>query len=125
MAHGHHHIEVTSTQPYVFTSRNKIIAVVMIIIGLIAVIAQFATHNHQTWGNLLMNNFYFMAMALGGTFFLALQYVAEVGWSVVIKRILEAISQYLWIAGVLMIAIVGFGGDHLYHWMHEDIFKET
>jgi hypothetical protein len=124
MAHGHHHIEVTSTQPYRFTSRNRIIAGSMIIIGLIAVIAQFATHHHQVWGNLLMNNFYFMAIALGGTFFLAVQYVAEVGWSVVIKRILEAMGQYLWISGAIMILIVMFGGHHLYHWMHTDILEE-
>ena len=121
MGHGHHHIEVTSTKPYEFTSKNKIIAIAMMVIGLVAVIAQFATHHHQTWGNLLMNNFYFMAMALGGTFFLALQYVAEVGWSVVIKRILEAMSQYLLFAGAIMIAIIAAGGHDLYHWMHHDV----
>jgi hypothetical protein len=124
MGHGHHQIEVTSTQPYEFKSRNKIIAIVMIIIGLVSVVAQFATHHHQTWGNLLMNNFYFMVIALGATFFLALQYVAEVGWSAVIKRVLEAISQYLAFAGVIMILIIALGGHHLYHWMHSDILIE-
>jgi hypothetical protein len=121
MGHGHHHIEATSTQPYEFRSRNKMIAVAMIIIGLIAVIAQFASGYHQTWGNLLMNNFYFMAISLGGIFFLAVQYVAEVGWSVVIKRILEAMGQYMVVAGVIMIAIIALGGHHLYHWMHSEV----
>jgi hypothetical protein len=123
MGHGHHHIEVTSTQPYEFKSRNKMIAIAMIVIGLIAVIAQFAGHHEQRWGNLLMNNFYFMAIALGGMFFLAVQYVAEVGWSVVIKRILEAMSQYLAVAGVIMILIIAIGGHELYHWMHHDIVE--
>lgn len=118
----HHHIEVTSTQPYEFKSRNKMIAGLMIIIGLVSVIAQFATHHHQTWSNLLMNNFFFMIIALGATFFLAVQYVAEVGWSAVIKRIPEAMGQYLWIAGVFMVLILIFGGHHLYHWMHEDLY---
>ncbi|MEP7263220.1 MAG: quinol:cytochrome C oxidoreductase [Bacteroidota bacterium] len=121
MGHGNHQIEVTSTQPYDFKSRNKIIAIVMIVIGLVAVVAQFATGYHQTWGNLLMNNFYFMVIALAGTFFLALQYVAEVGWSVVVKRMLEAMSQYLIVAGVIMVLIVFFGGHHLYHWMHAEV----
>ena len=73
----------------------------MIIIGLVAVIAQFATHHEQAWANMLWNNFIFMGLALGATFFLAVQYVAEVGWSAVIKRPLEAMGQGLPIAGVL------------------------
>ncbi|MBL0096135.1 MAG: hypothetical protein IPP46_06210 [Bacteroidetes bacterium] len=52
---GHHgHIEVTSTQPYDFTSRNKMIAILMMVIGVVAIIAQFATHHEQTWANLLV-----------------------------------------------------------------------
>ena len=119
---GHHgHIEVTSTKPYEFTSRNRMVAGVMIIIGLIAIIAQFVTHHDQTWANLLWNNFIFMGLALGATFFLAVQYVAEVGWSAVIKRPLEAMGQSLPIAGIFMIVIIAFGGHHLYHWMAEGI----
>ncbi len=119
---GHHgHIEVTSTKPYEFTSRNRMIAGIMIIIGLVAVIAQFATHHEQAWANMLWNNFIFMGLALGATFFLAVQYVAEVGWSAVIKRPLEAMGQSLPIAGVFMIVILAFGGHNLYHWMAEGI----
>lgn len=66
----HHHIEVTSTQPYVFPQRNKIIAIAMMVIGVVAIAAQFITGHPQKWGNLLMSNFIFMAMALGATFFL-------------------------------------------------------
>ena len=119
---GHHgHIEVTSTQPYNFTSRNKMVAMVMIAIGLISVIIQFVTHHEQTWANLLWNNFIFLALALGATFFLAVQYVAEVGWSAVVKRPLEAMGQSLPVAGGIMILIILFGGHHLYHWMDDGI----
>ena len=104
---GHHGpIEVTSTSPYEFTSRNKLVAMVMIAIGLLSVIVQFATHHEQTWANLLWNNFLFLGMALGATFFLAVQYVAEVGWSAVIKRPLEAMGQSIPVAGIIMILIV-------------------
>lgn len=119
---GHHgHIEVTSTKPYDFTSRNKMVAIVMMVIGLVAIIAQFATHHEQTWANLLWNNFIFMGMALGATFFLAIQYVAEVGWSAVIKRPLEAMGQSLPVAGLIMILILALGGHELYHWMESGI----
>ncbi|MCE2847261.1 MAG: quinol:cytochrome C oxidoreductase, partial [Sphingobacteriales bacterium] len=119
---GHHGpIEVTSTSPYEFTSRNKLVAMVMIAIGLLSVIVQFATHHEQTWANLLWNNFIFLGMALGATFFLAVQYVAEVGWSAVIKRPLEAMGQSIPVAGIIMVLIVAFGGHSLYHWMDEGI----
>ncbi len=121
MGHHSHDIEVTSTAPYEFKSRNRMIAGTMIIIGIIAIAAQFATHHEQTWANLLMNNFMFLAFGLGATFFLALQYVAEVGWSTVIKRPLEALGQIIPVAGVIMILIIFFGGNHLYHWMDAGI----
>jgi uncharacterized membrane protein YczE len=114
---------------YNFTQKNKTIALVLMAVGLISVIAAFVTHNHQAWSNLLHNTFYFMAIALGGTFFLAVQYSAEVGWSVVLKRILEAMGQFLPIACIFM-AVVFFGnyiaahngGHYLYHWLHEELY---
>ncbi|MBK7964701.1 MAG: hypothetical protein IPK10_04985 [Bacteroidetes bacterium] len=119
---GHHGpIEVTTTQPYDFTSKNKMYAIAMIVIGIVSIAAQFMTHHEQTWANLLWNNFIFMALALGATFFLALQYVAEVGWSAVIYRPLEAMGQSLPIAGIIMIIIIAFGGQQIYHWMGDGL----
>lgn len=121
MGHHSHHKTVTSLQPYAVTSTNKMIAYIMAAIGIISVAAQFATGHEQTWGNLLMSNFIFLAMGLGALFFLAVQYVAEVGWSAVIKRPLESMSQAVPFAGGIMILILLFGGHHIYHWMGEGI----
>lgn len=107
---------------YTITQKNKIVCFVLIAIGVISIAASFATGSHQSWANLLMSNFYFMAIALAGTFFLAVQYVAEVGWSVVIKRVLEAMGQHLLFAGVVMILIFVLGKHHLYHWTHEGLY---
>jgi len=107
---------------YNFTQKNKIVFLVCMAIGVISISASFITHSHQAWPNLLMNNFYFMAIALGGTFFLAVQYVAEVGWSVVIKRVLESMGQWLLFAMVLMIIIFLAGKHHLYHWTHSELY---
>lgn len=101
----------------------------LIAIGLVSVIASFVMHNHQTWSNLLQNTFYFMAIALGGTFFLAIQYAAEVGWSVVLKRILEAMGTFLPVASILMLFVffgnyiaAHNGGHYLYHWLHMELY---
>lgn len=80
---------------YEFTRNSKLISFVLIAIGLISVIASFATNSHQTWSNLLANDIFFLTIALGGLFFLAIQYASEVGWSIGIRRIPEAIAMYL------------------------------
>jgi hypothetical protein len=114
------------------SSRTKIISFVMIAIGVISVIASFATGNHQAWSNLLHNSFYFTLISLCGTFFLSVQYTAEAGWSVSIKRVMEAMGMFLPYAAALML-IVFFGnliagnngGHYLYHWLHHDLYDIT
>lgn len=92
------------------------------------------TKHHQLenkpWANLLVNNFYFLAIALGALFFLAVQYAAQVGWSVVLLRIMEAMSQFIWVPMVIMLVIVlsgvmHLGGNHLWHWLQEGIMDPS
>ena len=78
-----------------------------------------ATEPARAWGNLLISNFYFMSVALGALFFLALGYLASAGWSVVLRRVPEAMTVYLPSAGVLMLAVF-LGRHELYHWTHHD-----
>ncbi len=114
---------------YNFTQKSKTVTFVMMALGLISVIAAFATHSHQAWSNLLHNTFYFMAISLAATFFLSVQYAAEVGWSVVLKRILEAMTTFLPFAAILMLVVffgnyvaAHNGGHYLYHWLHEELY---
>ena len=93
-------------------------------IGLVSIGMGFAMHHEQTWANIMHNNFYFMAIALGGLFFYALQYAAEVGWSVYIIRIPQAMSQYLWIPGVIMLIIFFAAGHHIWHWTDANLYVE-
>lgn len=90
-----------------------------------------AEHTHhqmqnRPWANLLTNNFFFLAISLGGLFFLAVQYAAQAGWTVVVLRVLEAMTRFLWVPMLIMLAIVftawfHLGGNHLYHWFAEGI----
>ena len=47
------------------------------------------------WSNLLINGFFFMGIALGALFYLALHYATESGWGVVLLRIFEGVSSAL------------------------------
>jgi len=110
------------------------------VIGLIAIIGGFMMdhapegvshdeyHYNRVWANLLVNGYFFMGIALLATFFMALQYVAEVAWSVSVKRVYEAISCYLPVGAIIMFLILLAGQfhlHHLYHWMDPDVIDPT
>lgn len=89
--------------------------------------AAAAGHEAASWSkrlfiNLWLNNVYFTGIALIGTFFVAVQYVAYAGWSVLIKRIPEALSYYLPIGGVIMLLVYLFGSHDIFHWTHEYLY---
>ncbi len=90
-----------------------------------------AEHTHhqmenKPWANLLVNSFWALALGLGALFFMAVQYAAQVGWSAVVLRILEAMSGFIWVPGLVILVIIltgwfHIGGNHVYHWMAEGI----
>ncbi len=106
-------------QKLVISPKFKIVAFALMGIGLIAFAYAFATHPERGWSNLLINNYYFIALAIGATFFVALQNVVQAGWSVGFNRIPHAIANFFPVLFILMIPVM-FGLHSLYHWSHAD-----
>lgn len=73
--------------------------------------------------NLWINNVFFAGLAIIGVFFFAIQYAAQAGWSVGIKRIPFAFGNWLPIAFVLMLVVYVIGGHDIFHWTHADIYE--
>ncbi|MAY84968.1 MAG: quinol:cytochrome C oxidoreductase [Flavobacteriales bacterium] len=101
------------------------------IIGVIAMIVGFmndhSNHHGRFWANILTNGFFFFAISLGGLFFLALQYATEASYMVVLKRIIESITQYIFVgATVLIIFFIAASAhwNHIYHWMDNAVYHE-
>jgi len=111
-----------------FPKKTKTWAMALMAIGVVAMILGWVfdkTHGHQYWwANLLINGFFYFAVALGALFFYAVQYAAEVAWSAQLKRIFEAMFSYVKV-GLVVIIIVLLAGQfqlhHLYHWMDPDV----
>lgn len=85
------------------------------------------SHHAVTWynrliANLWLNNVYFTGIAVIGVFFLAVQYVAYAGWSVQIKRVLEALSGYLPVGAVVMLVVFLIGQHQLFHWTDHSLY---
>jgi hypothetical protein len=103
------------------SGKFKIAMIIMIVVGLISVAIGFLTEDGQrAWANLLLNNYYFLSIALGATFWLAIQAVTQSGWSTAYLRIPQAMSNYF-IVSMILFAIMFFGIHDLYHWSHADV----
>jgi len=114
-----------SDRKYELTRNNKIIPIVMMAIGVVAVVVGFMTDSTRAWAALLHNDFYFTAIALASTFFIAFNYAAQAGWAVSIKRVPEAMMGFLkfGMAGLILIFI--FGHHDLYHWTHPELYDKA
>ncbi|MCH8553667.1 MAG: quinol:cytochrome C oxidoreductase [Schleiferiaceae bacterium] len=91
--------------------------------------AEHMLHQMQNrpWAALFHNAFFFLAIGLGALFFLAIQYVANVGWSVVLNRIMEAMGLWLVFPAIVIILVMIAGGmhmHHLWHWMEPGIMDK-
>jgi len=122
---------MSDSNTYTFSKRGKNITFALIGLGLIAAIIGIFTgcldkemQHERLWANLLVNGFFFFAIALGALFFLALQYATESGWSMALKRIFEAVMMYLPVGATILCIIFASGTFQvhgLYHWMHDGV----
>jgi hypothetical protein len=85
-------------------------------------------HHAITWvnrlfANLWLNNVYFTGIALIGLFFAAVQYVAYAGWSVPFVRILQSLTAYLPVGGIVMLVVFLIGQHQLFHWTDHTLYE--
>ena len=89
--------------------------------------AEHVLHQLQNrpWSAFYVALFFFLGMTLLVLTFYAIQRVAQVGWSVVILRVMEAITANLLPVSILMIIVLAASVmhvNHLFPWMAEGIF---
>ncbi|MFN3555880.1 MAG: hypothetical protein ACK4VN_07965 [Bacteroidales bacterium] len=92
----------------------------LIIIGIIALAAGFLTDTQRTWNNILLNNYYFITLAMGALLFYSIQYITNSGWSAMLQRIPLALGAFLPIGAVLMV-LMYFGLPQVYEWAQPGI----
>ena len=109
---------------FTINKKAKNFSIALMSIGIIALIFGFVTDAHGTWPALLFNTYFYLGISVFAVFFVAMQYVAEAGWSIVLKRVPEAIMAALPFFSIIMLFIV-FSSimhwNHIYHWLHEGI----
>ena len=92
----------------------------LIVVGILSMVAGFILDPQRAWANYLLNNYYFVSLAVGAAFFSAIQYITQSGWSAAFKRVPEAMASYSPVAAVFFL-LMYFGMHTLFHWSHEGI----
>ncbi|MCR5888969.1 quinol:cytochrome C oxidoreductase [Hymenobacter sp. J193] len=72
------------------------------------------------------SNVFFLGVSVVGTVFLAIQSVAYAGWSVLLRRVMEALGAFVLPGGILVLLIFGLGmiNHDIFHWTMPGIMVE-
>ncbi len=95
---------------------------ISLIVGLIGLAVSFSglMQNHeQFYHSYLVAFAFWTSIGLGGLFFTMVHHLTGAVWSVVIRRMAEAVAMTLPIMGILFIPIL-LNHHDLYHWSHSD-----
>jgi hypothetical protein len=79
---------------------------------------------NKPWSALYAALFFFFMIALATLAFYAIQHAAQAGWSVVLFRVMEGITAYLPIGGILLFVFFVLSSlhfNHLFVWMDADV----
>jgi hypothetical protein len=87
-------------------------------VGVLALVATFAlglAHPHELWVWYLLAFLYWLTLALGGLFFVLVQFATRAGWSVAVRRVAEHVAGTLPLF-VLLFVPLAFAVPELFHW---------
>ncbi len=120
------HNKVFSINPekYEISTRTKTLYSVCIFIGLLTFIAGLMRNPERLWTSYLTSFFFVSGISVTTLFFIALQFVTNAGWSVNIRRFMEAMTGFFpWI---LVGSLVYFMGVELiYPWLNGDVLANS
>ncbi|MEZ4889075.1 MAG: quinol:cytochrome C oxidoreductase [Crocinitomicaceae bacterium] len=111
------------------SNQAKLVTLILIVTGAVFMgIGSLFLGDHallRVLTNALTNGLFFLFIALGALFFLALQYATETAWYVMVKRMLEAVAGYLPIGILFLVTLLAvitlMDGAHIYLWMDKDV----
>ena len=107
-----------------FSKKLKNLLYIGIFIGFIAFVSGLVFMDQpRVWSAFLTASLFVFFISLGGAFFTAIQHASKAGWSVNIRRFMEAFSWYIPV-GCLTAFALAFSGDALYEWFNPQTVQE-
>src|SRR5919106_1610548 len=100
-------------------NRIPVIGAVCALLGIVACAILGPANPKQFFFSWLVSFLFFLSLALGALFFVLIQYAAQGGWGIVVRRIAETIFCTIPVMAVLFVPVL-FGLHDLYEWSHAD-----
>src|SRR5687767_1587590 len=100
-------------------NRIPVIAAVCALLGIAASAILGAANPKQFFLSWLVSFLFFLSLALGALFFVLIQYAAQGGWGIVVRRIGETTFATLPVMAALFLPLL-LGLHDLYEWSHAD-----
>ncbi len=79
---------------------------------------------NKPWSSLYVALFFFFMISLGTLAFYAIQHASQAGWSIVLFRVMEGITAYLPVGGILLFVFFVLSAAHMNHlfvWMDPEV----
>lgn len=109
---------------FVFSESLQNAALAAVVIGVVALVIGWILDPQRAWSNVLIDGYYFVGVALSGTFFIALQYLCGASWAEALRRVPESIMAYLPVGSLMMMSLF-FGLPSLYHWAQPEALHDA
>lgn len=90
-------------------------------IGLVLMLVGLFTDSHQFFFSYLIGWTVAVGLGLGGLFFVVIHHLVKAKWSIVLRRMAEAMAYTLPALFVLGIPLFVFGMHDVYHWTHHEL----
>jgi hypothetical protein len=100
-------------------NRIPVIGVACALLGIVACAILGAANPRQFFFSWLVSFLFFLSLALGALFFVLIQYAAQGGWGIVLRRIGETVFTTIPVMAVLFLPVV-LGLHHLFEWTHAE-----
>lgn len=100
-------------------NRLPVIAGVVALIGVVGCAILGPANPKQFFFSWLVSFLFFQSLALGALFFVLIQFAAQGGWGVVLRRVGETIFSTIPVMAILFIPVL-VGMHDLYEWSHAD-----
>ena len=98
-------------------NRIPLIGGAFALLGAVACAILGAANPKQFFFSWLVSFLFFLSLALGALFFVLIQYAAQGGWGIVLRRIGETIFATIPVMAALFLPVL-FGLHDLYEWSH-------
>jgi len=100
-------------------NRLPVIGAVLALVGAGVCVILGVANPRQFFFSWLVSFLFFLSLALGALFFVLIQYAAQGGWGIVVRRIGETVFATIPVMAALFLPVV-LGLHDLYEWSHPD-----